>query len=132
MALRPTTTLYRWLCAAWAGTLATLFLVLAVRAVAETISIWGLEDLDQEGQLTIYNATDRGGWAGLPVELGDYDGDGWVDLVLAPMIAPSGPNGSRREAGEVYISPGNGEIAGVDDRGNLPDDRQGLTLWGER
>ncbi len=129
---RPSRSIYRWLCAAWAGTLATLFLVLAVRAVAVTIRIWNLDNLAQVGQLTIYNAIDGGGYAGLPVELGDYDGDGWVDLVLAPMVANSGPNGSRREAGEVHISPGDGKIAGVVDRSDLPDDRQGLTLWAER
>lgn len=132
MAPRSTTTLYRWLCGLWAGTLATVFLVLAAGAIAETINVWTLEDLGQEGQLTIYNAADRGGFAGLPVELGDYDGDGSIDLVLAPMIASTGPDRSRVEAGEVYIYPGDREIAGLLDRANLPQRRRGLTLWAER
>ncbi|MCZ6794937.1 MAG: FG-GAP-like repeat-containing protein [Planctomycetota bacterium] len=125
-------TLYRCLCAAWAATLAGLFLVLALDAAARNASLWMLEELEQDGQLTIYNSIPSGGFLGMPVELGDYDGDGSVDLAVAPMAANLGPGDERENAGHVYVYRGDGRISGILDRDDLPEEKRGLTLSGER
>ena len=67
----------------------------------------------------------------MPVEMADLNGDGFMDLVLAPMAA-NGGNGSRPESGEVYVYPGNGQIEGTIDRGAFAGSPPGLTVWGAR
>jgi len=116
----------------WTGVALIAVVALLVRAVAPDLIAWDVADTERPGQLTIRNDKLLGGDYGLPVELGDYDGDGHVDFVLAPMRASSGPNGNRREAGEVYVYPGNGEIGGELDRSTLDPSERGLTLLGAR
>ena len=109
-----------------------LFLALAASALAPDAFLWNVADIARTGQLTIFNTRIAGGDYGLPVELGDYDGDGHIDFVLAPMAADSGPDGDRFRAGEVYVYPGDGTITGVLDRGVIPAERRGLTILGAR
>jgi len=91
-----------------------------------------VEDVEQAGQLSIYNSRPGGGEIGHPVELGDYDGDGRVDFVLAPLKADSGPDGERLQAGEVYVYAGTGSISGILDRSDPDAELPGLTLLGAR
>lgn len=68
---------------------------------------------DPERQLTLYNSAPSGGSVGMPIAMGDVDGDGFVDFVLCPMLADGGPARERRDAGEVHIYYGDGRISGV-------------------
>lgn len=113
----------------WAATLGVLFLALMARAFAPLARLWDVTILDQAGQLTVYNSIVTGGKDGLPVEIGDLNGDGHDDLILAPMAAPS--NGSTRPtAGEIYVYRGDGKIAGVIDRARPTEVPQSLTILG--
>lgn len=88
---------------------------------------------DRIGQFVFYNSHLGGGHFGMPVELGDYDADGQVDLVVAPMAAPSGPDKTRIDAGEVYVLRGDGELRGKVDHRTFEDDTfPGLTILGAR
>ncbi len=111
--------------------MAALFLHLAIEAVGPLVRSWEVRDIDQEGQLTIYNNIPDGGQYGMPVAIGDWDGDGNKDLAVAPMKAASGPAESpRSEAGVLYVYKGEARLAGVVDAdGETP---PALTLWGAR
>ena len=106
------------------------FLTLAVRALSPDVRLWLTGELEQPGQTTVFNNKTRGGHFGMPVELGDYDGDGHVDLAIAPMGAHSGPDSDRQIAGEVYVYPGDGSIGGVINRDTVSEEDRGLTLLG--
>ena len=97
----------------------------AVRAVP-----YEVRDTAQAHQLTIYNARPGGGSVGMPVRIGDVDGDGHADFIASPMLADSGPNGDRHNSGEVHIYFGNGEISGV--VVNTPDATNITTIMGAR
>lgn len=116
----------------WACVALLVVATLLLRAIAPDLIGWEVGDTEQPGQLTIRNVKELGGDYGLPVELGDLDGDGHVDLVVAPMAASSGPDGDREEAGEVYVYPGDGDISGELDRSTLDPSERGLTLLGAR
>ncbi|HVR76101.1 MAG TPA: IPT/TIG domain-containing protein [Planctomycetota bacterium] len=93
--------------------------------------MWDLEQTEQRGQLSVYNSVPTGGHYGMPVELGDLDGDGAPDLVVAPMAA-AGLGGTRAESGEVYVYVGRGEISGEIDHAAPGGPPPGLTLVGAR
>ncbi len=80
--------------------------------IAQKLTPWDLEDSDQEGQMSIWLSDPGGGNCGLPVEYGDYDDDGLLDVAIAATLADSGPLQDRVDAGEVYVLKGNGAIAG--------------------
>ncbi len=132
MTFTPDSRLYRVLCALTAACFGVLFVALVVRALCPDFVTWLTEDVEQAGQTTIYLDEEIGGDYGLPVEIGDYDGDGHPDLVLAPMRAPSGAANDRELGGEVHVYPGNGTIGGVIDRATLAAEDRGLTLLGAR
>jgi len=73
---------------------------------------WDVADTARAGQWTIYNRVAGGANLGLPVAIGDLDGDGRGDVVVAPMNADSGPDGTRSRAGAVAIALG-GELEGI-------------------
>ncbi|HLU47628.1 MAG TPA: FG-GAP repeat protein, partial [Planctomycetota bacterium] len=103
-----------------------------VRVAVAITGAWFLEDHEQLGQRTIYADREGGGYRGAPVALGDFDGDGLVDLVLAPMSASSGPEGDRDSGGRVHLIRGNGRIEGVVRIGAPPAEATVLTLEGAR
>ncbi len=112
-----------------AFSLAAVFAALTVRAISPLVRTWDLSDTAQMGQQAVYNSILGGGKDGMPVELGDYDGDGLLDLVLAPMAAVSA-EGTRRSAGEVYVYQGDGKIHDIIDRARPEGLPAALTLWG--
>jgi hypothetical protein len=72
-----------------------------------------LSDPPSEHHLTLYGASMMGGSVGLPVATGDFDGDGFLDLVATPMraaVTEAGP--VRHDAGKAYVLFGDGNIAG--------------------
>lgn len=80
-----------------------------------------LGDPPIEGQFTLYGASPGGGLAGLPVATGDFDGDGFLDLVATPMRARVSLNGvDRQDAGLAYVVFGDGTISGFVDMANRP------------
>jgi hypothetical protein len=83
---------------------------------------WNVGDTSRVGQWTLYNRTRRGSAVGLPLALGDVDGDGRSDVILTPMYADSGPARKRARAGEVAIVLSPGEISGETDLAQAPID----------
>ena len=73
---------------------------------------WRVADIERAGQWTIYNRTANGSLLGLPVALGDLDGDELADAVLSPMNADSGPGRIRRGAGEISVVMSSGNVSG--------------------
>lgn len=96
-------------CGRAAAAAVTACLLAASTGVAAT---WRTVEADRAGQMTIYNRTASGALLGLPVALGDVDGDGLADAILSPMNAASGPMRERRQAGEVAVVLSSGAIAG--------------------
>jgi len=117
--------------AVWGGFLGALFLGLSIRAISPLARQWDLRDETQPGQLSVFNSRPEGGRYGLPLELGDLDGDGNLDVIMGPM-ASSGGNGTRDQSGEVYVYAGTGVLTGTIDRAALGAMPPGLTLWGAR
>ena len=76
---------------------------------------WNVGDTDRAGQWTIYGRLARGADFGLPVASGDFNGDGFDDVILTPMTADTGPSGDRGRAGEAIIVLSDGTIGGVID-----------------
>jgi len=112
-------------------TLAGAFVTLAIDAFSPLSPQWDINNTEQCGQLSVYNVSLSGGFFGHPVEIGDFNGDGMQDLVMAPMAA-DGDNGARNQSGEVHVYPGEGNIQGHIDRGDLENPPQGLTVTGAR
>lgn len=73
---------------------------------------WNVGETSRVGQWTIYNRSARGSAVGLPLALGDVDGDRRADAILTPMYADSGPAKGRIRAGEVAVVLSSGTIAG--------------------
>ncbi len=73
------------------------------------------------GQLAVYGAEQNAAVNGLPVAVGDFNGDTFLDLAVAPMRATV-PDGQtlRVEAGKVYVYFGDGTIAGQIDFASPP------------
>ena len=84
----------------------------------------------QAGQETAYLEDPGGGFCGVPVELGDYNNDGFVDYAVCPILADSGPLRTRSNAGEVVVFAGNGNIGGVIDMQNAPIDQPLAIIYG--
>ena len=97
------------------GFLAVVSLFAALVAVRSVTLAWETSDTAQRGQLTLYNPKEFGGLCGLPVEMGDFNGDGHMDLVIAPRTVSSGSHSDRGMAGEVYVFRGDSRIEGVVD-----------------
>jgi hypothetical protein len=117
--------------AAWALVLAAVFAGWSLKAFSPLARVWDLRGIDQEGQVTVFNHTAVGGQFGFPVELGDYDGDGAVDAVIAPMNS-AGAVGDRPAAGEVVVFRGSSQTKGRLDRADPTTLRGDLTLRGAR
>ncbi|NKB71187.1 MAG: T9SS type A sorting domain-containing protein [Candidatus Latescibacteria bacterium] len=101
----------------------------AMPASAQIVHVWDLADVDQPGQLTIYNPSTDDAEFGTPVRAGDLNGDGFDDYVVSAM-AGNGPRGDpRSNAGEVavYFSPGT--FAGAVDLARGPENV--VTVFGE-
>ena len=82
-----------------------------------------LEDPPITGQLTVYGAEQNAAVNGLPVAVGDFNGDTFQDLAVAPMRATVNDGGSPRvEAGKVYVYFGDGNIAGQIDLASPSED----------
>lgn len=81
-----------------------------------------LGDPPVDGHFTAYGAERNAGINGFPVATGDFDGDGFLDLALAPMRAniPDGDS-TRTQAGKVYVYFGDGSFNGFVDFNNPPE-----------
>ncbi len=89
-----------------------IFLIVSTVEAVCAQEVWRVSDVDQRGQWTIYNRTANGSLLGMPVTLGDLNGDMMADAVLTPMNADSGPDRSRPSAGELSIVLSSGVLAG--------------------
>lgn len=94
--------------------------------------IWAVGRRGVEGQFTIYNSEPKGGFLGIPLELGDFNADGKMDFVVTALFADTGPFNNRISGGEVYLYPGEGRLSGELDRARLPRSARTLTLEGAR
>lgn len=104
-----------------AGPAALATVAMAASAFAQ--NTWRVAEVDRPGQWTIYGRTANGAALGLPVALGDVNGDGLADAILSPMNANSGPMRSRAAAGEVAVVLSSGIISGETDLAAFdPDD----------
>lgn len=89
--------------------------VLAAAAVPAGAADWLVGNAPHPGQWTVYGPVARGAALGLPLALGDVDGDGLDDVLFAPMNAASGPARDRRGAGELWVVFSTGKIEGETD-----------------
>jgi hypothetical protein len=62
------------------------------------------------GQKTVYNWKPNGGSYGMPLLVGDWNGDGRGDLATTAMRVSSA---GRSESGEIYVYFGDGNISGI-------------------
>lgn len=91
---------------------------------------WDCAALGQAGQTTAFMSKPFGGFCGLPVEMGDYDDDGYPDYAVAPMNAAGGPAANRTESGEIVVFKGNGTIGGILNDAALPVGQPLLRIYG--
>lgn len=111
----------------------TLAAMLLVPLEASAISVWDTAIEGQQGQFTFYNSKINGAFFGLPVDAGDFDGDGNTDLAISPMAANSGPLSDKFRAGEVYVLRGDGSFIGSVDHAAFTNETfPGLTILGAR
>ncbi len=90
-----------------------VFLALAlVPRLALAADAWNVGDVGRPGQLTIYGRSPEGSLRGLPLAIGDFNGDGRADVIITPMNADSGPNRDRQRAGEAIVLFSAGTIGG--------------------
>ena len=106
-----------------------LCVTFAIPASAQIVHVWDLADVDQPGQLTIYNPSAGDAQFGTPIRSGDLNGDGFDDFIVSAMAADGPPGEPRENAGEVavYFSPGFFE--GAVDLARQPDNV--VTVFGE-
>lgn len=104
--------------------------VLTSTVSAQNFEPWDLRAFSQPGQHTTWLENPDGGFCGVPVELGDYDGDGFLDYAVAPIMADGGPGNSRTDSGIVYVFQGDGAIGGTIDLMNAPAGQPMITIWG--
>lgn len=111
-----------------------LFALCACVTVTEAaVPLWQTRVQERDGQFALYGYRSQGGIVGLPVDAADYDGDGVVDLAMAPMAANTGPGESRSRAGEVYVYRGQGTFGARVDRAEFTDETfPGLTIMAPR
>ncbi len=65
--------------------------------------VWDVRDTAQAGQLTLHNADPEGTTLGEPVGCGDFDGDGYDDVVMCAFYGPAGSSNERRAAGKLHM-----------------------------
>lgn len=100
-------------------TLTAIFLFIVVHSANG--QIFELGDPPVVGQFTAYGAAVGGSGAGLPVATGDFNGDGFLDLVQTPMLADVFDGTSTRtDAGLAYVTFGDGNISGFVDFATPP------------
>jgi len=91
---------------------ALLLFALATAASAQPFDnsvLWDLANPPSSGQKNVYNWKPNGASYGMPLLVGDWNGDGRGDLAVTAMRA--GPGG-RPDSGEVYVYFGDGNITG--------------------
>lgn len=94
-------------------------LLLAALPAAAAAPSWDVAETGRAGQWTIYGALPDGASLGMPLASGDFNGDGYDDLIITPMNADTpGPN-IRERAGAAFIVLSNGGIAGETDLARL-------------
>ncbi|MAG56616.1 MAG: hypothetical protein CMJ83_10030 [Planctomycetes bacterium] len=107
-----------------------LLLLTTVTVPAQGWPAWDVRNVGQTGQATTWLANPGGGDCGLPIEMGDYDGDGLPDYAVAALMASSGPSSNRTEGGEVVVIRGSGNIAGSMNVAAPPPGQPLLTVYG--
>jgi hypothetical protein len=94
----------------------TFLVALPAAAAAQS---WDVAETDRAGQWTIYGGIANGAALGLPLAAGDFNGDGYDDVIITPMNANiPGPN-ARNRAGAAFIVLSSGTIAGETDLATL-------------
>ncbi len=117
-------------------TFVTVVACLAGVAQAQPVTISGSPNwligsrMGQPGQRSVFAHKPNGGNDGCPLDVGDFNGDGFVDMVISPLLASSGPNNDRQNAGEAYIWLGNGQVAGNFDGATPPVGSTKITIYG--
>jgi hypothetical protein len=100
-------------------------------AAGEAYVIFGSADLgtvdlaNSEQDVTILG-DDNNDHLGTPLATGDFNGDGFADAAIAARFG-DGPDGSRSDAGEVYLVFGSAAIGGVIDTASV---QQDVTIYG--
>ncbi len=102
----------------------------ALPAVAQKRAPWDTFFTAQTGQQTTYMRNPFGGFCGVPVEIGDFDNDGFADYAVSPILTDSGPIFNRVDSGEIVIFKGNGTIGGIIDYASNPPGQPLLTIYG--
>ncbi len=97
------------------------------------VVVWDVRDTTQAGQLTIHNADEGGTTLGEPVGCGDFDGDGYDDVVTCAFYGPAGPSNNRRAAGKLHLWFGGPDVldGGVVYDAAAPAART-VEIWGAR
>ena len=109
--------------------LAAVLLLAAGAAGAQIVHVWDLADVDQPGQVTIYNPDANDAEFGTPIRSGDLNGDGFDDYVVSAMAADGPPDQVRATAGEVAVWFSRGRFEGAVD---LADEHDNVvTIYGE-
>ncbi|HGY90184.1 MAG TPA: hypothetical protein ENK43_03315, partial [Planctomycetes bacterium] len=103
------------------GLMALGFVMMAaLPAAAQKRAPWDTFFTNQAGQQTTYMRNPFGGFCGVPVEIGDFDNDGFNDYAVSPILTDSGPSFNRQDSGEIVIFKGNGSIGGIIDYASNP------------
>jgi hypothetical protein len=89
-------------------------ILLAPAVPAMAANVWDLKELPPE-TMAVYFRSMEGGQLGVPIDTGDFNGDGHRDVAASPFNSSTK---DRNRNGVVYVILGNGTIAGEIDTGN--------------